>query len=302
MSHGIQPLKVEKFLKAALEYMEPLKGTYIYNPVVRDFYEKTDQLNAGYGSWLERLLMFTTQRYNIKGKHILDLGCGTGELTVRMNLLGYQAYGLDIHEKHLELAKILAEKNGLSRDILILNRANKLPFSNGDFDIITMFSVLEHIDDNTLSWLLPELQRVCRGLVYILVPNRLKPTDDHTGLRFVPWMPRWLALLYMKMRGKKHRYYISRDGSWDVHYRSLSRIISIFSRQGFILNFPPDEVIFPPLEKTPPITNIGKHLRLGTMKFFVGIKLPAKTMIKLGYPKQAFYPYLNLIFVPRKRG
>jgi len=298
MSHGIQPLKVEKFLKAALEYMEPLKGTYIYNPVVRDFYEKTDQLNAGYGSWLERLLMFTTQRYNIKGKHILDLGCGTGELTVRMNLLGYQAYGLDIHEKHLELAKILAEKNGLSRDILILNRANKLPFSNGDFDIITMFSVLEHIDDNTLSWLLPELKRVCR-VVYVLVPSRLKPTDDYTGLRFVPWMPRWLALRYVKMRGKKHAYLISQDGSSDVYYRGFFRIVSLFRQHGFTLDFPPDNVVYPPLDTAPPITRIGKHFVLGTKKVFIGIPLPYKTMMKLGYPKQAFYPYLNLIFIPQ---
>jgi len=299
MSDGIQPLKAEKFLKAALEYVEPLKGTYIYNAIVRDFYEKTDQLNAGYGSWLERMLMFITQRYNIKGKRILDFGCGCGELTVRMNCLGYQAYGVDIHEKHLELAKILAEENGVPKDIFILNKANKLPFRDHEFDIVTMFSVLEHIDDNTLSWLLPELKRVCRGVLYVLAPNQLKPTDDHTGLRFVPWMPRWLALRYVKMRGKKHAYLISRDGSWDVYYRGFFRIVSLFRQHGFTLDFPPDNVVYPPLDTAPPITRIGKHCVLGTKKVFIGIPLPYKTMMKLGYPKQAFYPYLNLIFIPQ---
>ncbi|MEW6675151.1 MAG: methyltransferase domain-containing protein [Nitrospirota bacterium] len=300
MSQSIQPLKAERFLKAALEYMEPLKGTYIYNAIVRDYMEKTDHADGGYGHWLEYVLSFITQRYNLKGKRILDFGCGTGELTVRMRCLGYQSYGLDVHEKHLELAKILAKENGIPDDIFILNHANKLSFSDDYFDIVTMFSVLEHIDDFTLAWLLPELKRICRGVIYVLVPNRLKPTDDHTGLRFVPWMPRRLAVRYVKMRGRKHGYFISRDSSWDVYYRSFPKIISIFHQYGFTLDFSPDAVVYPPLDRAPPITRIGRHLKLGARKVFIGIPLPLRIMMKLGYPKQAFYPYLNLIFVPQR--
>ncbi|MFZ6017742.1 MAG: methyltransferase domain-containing protein [Nitrospirota bacterium] len=251
------------------------------------------------GHWLEYVLSFITQRYNLKGKRILDFGCGTGELTVRMHCLGYQAYGLDVHEKHLELAKILAKENGIPDDIFILNHANKLSFPDDYFDIVTMFSVLEHIDDSTLAWLLPELKRICRGVIYVLVPNRLKPTDDHTGLRFAPWMPRRLAVRYVKMRGRKHRYFISRDSSWDVYYRSFHKIISIFRQYGFALDFSPDTVVYPPLDKAPPITRIGRYLKSGARKVFVGIPLPLRILMKLGYPKQAFYPYLNLIFVPQ---
>ncbi|MFZ6017741.1 MAG: hypothetical protein ACOYU0_09150 [Nitrospirota bacterium] len=50
MSQSIQPLKAERFLKAALEYMEPLKETYIYNAIVRDYMEKTDHADGGYGA------------------------------------------------------------------------------------------------------------------------------------------------------------------------------------------------------------------------------------------------------------
>lgn len=299
MSQTIQPLKAEKFLEAALKCMEPFKGTYVYNAVTRDYREKTDHVDAGYGRWLKNMLEFLTQYYNLKNKRILDFGCGTGELTVRMNCLGYQAYGIDVHEKHLELAKLLAKENDLPDNIFILNQINKLPFDDKSFDIITMFSVLEHIDDATLAWLLSEFHRVCRGIVYILVPNRLKPTDDHTGLHFVPWMPRWLALRYVKMRGRKHGYFISQDGSWDVYYRSFSRIVSLFRQQGFTPDFPPDTVIYPPLDKAPPITRIGKHLTLRTRRVFMGVPLPVRIMMKLGYPKQAFYPYLNLILIPQ---
>lgn len=298
----IQPLKAERFLKSALEYMEPLKGTHIYDSIVRDYYEKTDIVDAGYGRWLERMLSYLVQRYNLKGKQILDFGCGTGELTVRMNLLGYQCFGIDIHKKHLELAKILAKENGLPEDIFIFNSAPRLPFSDKSFDIVTMFSVLEHLDDATLEWLLPELYRVCRGVVYVLVPNRLKPTDDHTGLKFVPWMPRWIAAFYVKIRGKKHGYFISKDGSWDVYYRYFRKIVSLFSKHGFVLDFPPDDIIYPPLEKASPITRIGRNLNIKGKKVFIGFPLPWKMIVKLGYPIQAFYPYLNLIFIPKVEG
>ena len=301
MNHGIQPLKAERFLKATLEYREPFKGTYLYNAIVRDHVEKTDQINAGYGQWLKQMLEFVTQNYNLKDGRILDFGCGTGELTIRMRCLGYEAYGLDIHDKHLELAIILAEENGLSKEIFILDNSNKLPFMDASFDIITMFSVLEHLDDFTLGWLLPELKRVCRGIIYVLVPNRLKLTDDHTGLRLVPWMPRLLAVNYIKLRGRKYSYFISQNGSWDVYYRSFFRIVFLFRQHGFVLDFPPDEVIYPSLDKAPPITRIGKCLTIGSRSIFIGIPLPWRIMMKLGYPKQAFYPYLNLIFVAQGR-
>ncbi|MBT9142995.1 MAG: Ubiquinone biosynthesis O-methyltransferase [Dehalococcoidia bacterium] len=304
MTCDIQPLKAKQFFKAALEYMEPLKGTYIYDAITRDYRQKTEQEDAGYGQWLKKLLEFVTKNYNLKGIRILDFGCGTGELTVRMRCLGYEAYGLDVHEKHLRLAKILAVENDLSKEMFILNKlnSNKLPFEDNEFDIISMFSVFEHIDDSTLSWLLPELKRICRGVVYILVPNRLKPVDDHTGLKFVPWMPRWLAVGYLKIRSKKHGHFISQSGDWDVYYRSFFSIVSLFRRYGFVLDFPPDGVIYPPLDKAPPITRIGKHFTLGSRKIFVGIPFPYRTMMSLGYPKQAFYPYLNLIFIPKKGG
>jgi len=42
---------------------------------------------------------------NLHGHHILDLACGTGDLTVILNDLGYKLTGLDISEQMLEVAK-----------------------------------------------------------------------------------------------------------------------------------------------------------------------------------------------------
>ena len=64
------------------------------------------------------------------------------------------------------------------------------------------------------------------------------------------------------------------------------------SEAGFSVNFPPDEYVFPSLEQVPPLRGIGKHVG-GRL---IGIPYPVGLMQRLGKPRQAFYPYLNLVF------
>jgi len=300
MSEDIKPLEAGRFRKALLDYLFPAKQMKLYDFWVKDHLEKLDLVDAGYGRWLQRLLPFLVNRYGLQGKRVLDLGCGTGELTVRMNLLGFETVGIDVNEKALELAKILAVENGLPESIFVKSNTKRLPFAENSFDIVIMFSVLEHVDDRILiNQLMPELRRVCRGVVYVLAPNKLKVSDDHTGLRFVPWMPKRVAEIYIKARGSKYRYFLSASGSWDVTYRTFSRISFIFQRD-FLLDFPSEEVIYPSLDKAPMITRFGKNAKIGDRKIFIGVSIPWKLMVRMGHPKETFYPYLNLIAIPRK--
>lgn len=300
MSQDIRPLEAKRFGKAILDYLFPDKRTRLYDVLVRDHLQKLEIIDAGYGRWLKRLLPYLVNRYGLQGRRVLDLGCGTGELTVRMNLLGFKTMGIDVHGRALDLAKILAVENGLPETTFVENNAKRLPFAENSFDIVTMFSVLEHLDDQILiNELLPELKRICRGVVYVLAPNKLKVSDDHTGLKFVCWMPKRLAEMYIRARGPKYRYFISASGSWDVSYRSLGRISSLLERD-FTLDFPSEEVIYPPLDRTPMITRIGKTLRIGNRKIFIGVPIPWRSMVRMGYPKETFYPYLNLVAIPKK--
>lgn len=300
MSEDIRPLEARRFRKAVLDYLSPGKRTRLYDVLVRDHMEKLELIDAGYGRWLKRLLPYLVNYYGLQGKRILDVGCGTGELTVRMNLLGFETMGIDVHGRALDLAKILAVENGLPETTFVENNAERLPFAENSFDIVTMFSVLEHVDDQMLiNSLLPELKRICRGLVYVIAPNKLKVSDDHTGLRFVSWMPKRLAEMYIKARGPKYRYFISASGLWDVSYRTLGRISSLFQCD-FLLDFPSEEVIYPPFDRAKMITRIGKNVRIGNLKIFIGVPIPWKLMVRMGYPEEGFYPYLNLVAIPRK--
>lgn len=296
-SYTPRPLRAEKFLAAAMEHIAPLQGTFIHGPITRDYRLKTEQEDGGYGRWLMALFAYLKQRYGLADPAVLDFGCGTGELSVLMRSLGLRVTGIDVHEKHLALARLLAEENGLDPAMFQLNDSPGLPYPDKSFDVVTLFVVLEHLDDALLARLLPEFRRVCRHAIYVLVPNKLRLEDEHTGLKLVPWMPRPLASLYVKLHGKKRRYSISAGSEWDVQYRGLSRIMDLFARYGFRGDFVPDDLVFPPLAVAPPIRRLGKTLRIGGREIFVGFPLPMEWLMRR-WPKQAFYPHLNLLFEP----
>lgn len=291
-----RPLRADRFLVEAGSLMEPYRGSFVYEAAMRAFREKVGAEEGGYGPWLEGLTRHIDETYGIAGGRILDFGCGTGELAVRLRTLGWETAGVDLHAEHLRLARLLAEENDLPSDMFVEGAPDHLPFEDDAFGLVTAFSVVEHLDDGVLDWLLPELRRVTRVL-FVLVPNRLKWFDDHTGLRWVPWLPRRLAVPYIRLRGHRRQYHISRNGEWDVHFRWFGRIRRQFREAGFLMRFPPDELVFPPLDVCPPIRKIGKTLTLRGQIRTIGTAWPIRRKLRNGHPPQAFYPYLNFIFV-----
>lgn len=258
--------------------------------------EKLEIIDAGYKSFLMDLLSYFSERLEINsGLRILDMGCGTGEFTVQMSLLGHVTKGIDLHMPHLNLAKTLASENDLPESMFIFNDTKRLPFADDEFDLITSFSVFEHLDDKTIEWIIPEMHRICKGFIYTLVPNPIKPIDDHTGLAFLGYMPRNIAIKYINFRGDKYKYLVSRTGEWDVYYRFLNQLKSILVDSIFEFGYLPDHLHYPPLKSIPPIHSIGKRFKMFGLSFFIGIPLFANVMIKAGRDKQYYYPYLNLV-------
>jgi SAM-dependent methyltransferase len=292
------PLRAERFLPEAEALLAPWTDTYIHGAALRGLREKVGLEEAGYGPWLDGLTRHIDAEYGIAGRRILDFGCGTGELAVRMRLLGWDVTGVDLHLEHLRLARLLAEENGLAGSMFVEGDPGRLPFDDNAFGLVTAFSVLEHLDDRVLGWLLPELRRVSR-VVFVLVPNRLKWFDDHTGLRLIPWLPRRLAAGWVRIRGRYRRYHISRDGSWDVHFRWFGRIRRLFVDAGFDMRFPPDDLVYPPLDVCPPVAAIGKTATWRGRRRILGTAWPIRRLLRRGHPPQAFHPYLNLVFVRR---
>lgn len=94
----------------------------------------------------------------LKGKKILDLGCGSGETSVYFGLLGAKVFSSDISGGFLNVAKTLAEKFGTELNP-VQTDAGKLPFRDNSFDFVFGNGVLHHVD---LEKTAPEIRRVLK--------------------------------------------------------------------------------------------------------------------------------------------
>lgn len=291
-------IKHKKFLELIKEDLEKYKYSNNYKPVLEAHEEKLGILNEGYENWIKKLINFIKinffSEFEVNEKiTILDFGSGTGELVVLMNSLGVNAKGVEIHKTHLKFSRILAEENNLDPNIFVIGENKKLNFKDGEFDCVTLFSVLEHIDDNNFDWIFKEIRRVTKRCIYILVPNPIKPRDDHTGLLLLNYLPRSIALFYLSFRSKKYHYFLSDSGKWDVYYRFLPKLKKKFENLNMRIKFPPDDIIFPSLNSCPEVKGFGKKIKFKNKNFFLGIPFLNNFLMKLGLEKQFFYPYLN---------
>ena len=100
------------------------------------------------------------------GERLLDIGCGSGDHLSLFRKKGCDVTGIDPSPFLLDLARQRLEH----RAELRLGRAEDLPFSDNEFDIVTLITSLEFTDDPGRA--VAEAIRVCRGRVFIGVMNR----------------------------------------------------------------------------------------------------------------------------------
>lgn len=100
------------------------------------------------------------------GERLLDVGCGSGE-----NLSLFRQKGCDV--TGIDPSPLLLDEAGQrlrSRAELRVGSAEDLPFSDNEFDIVTLIHALEFTNDPGLA--VAEAIRVCRGRVFIGLMNR----------------------------------------------------------------------------------------------------------------------------------
>ena len=95
---------------------------------------------------------------------MLDIGCGVGDFLHTAEQQGWKCMGVEPSED----AKAIAEKR-IKAEIISSENLEKI--ADETFDVITMWHVLEHVDD--LRWQVAQLQRLIKndGRIVIAVPN-----------------------------------------------------------------------------------------------------------------------------------
>ncbi|WP_421655723.1 class I SAM-dependent methyltransferase [Leptothermofonsia sp. ETS-13] len=95
----------------------------------------------------------------VRGKYLLDLGCGAGENSVYFALKGAQCVAADYSPGMVEVALKLAEKNGVKVAGHVVN-AMAIDFPDNTFDIVYASNLLHHIPDPRLA--IREMHRVLK--------------------------------------------------------------------------------------------------------------------------------------------
>lgn len=95
---------------------------------------------------------------------LLDIGCGVGDFLHNAEKMGWNCTGIEPSEEAKSIAKQRTKAN-------ILESSELDRLQDDSFDVITMWHVLEHIDD--LKWEMKQLQRLIKlnGRIVIAVPN-----------------------------------------------------------------------------------------------------------------------------------
>lgn len=195
-----------------------------------------------------------------KNSIILDAGSMWGGLTIPAAQFHREVYAVDKTIETLEFLKIRAEQMGFKNIHTFAVPIKSLPFSDNFFDLVILNGVLEWVgleDDVILEqhWkgkrsekqiysktpeemqldVLEEIRRVLKpgGSLYIAIENRygiqyfLAYPDDHNNVRFVAFLPRFLANKISKIIGK---------GEYRTYIYSPGQLANLLRKSGFKVN------------------------------------------------------------------
>ena len=174
-------------------------------------YESVKKVN------LKHKYNLATQGLNV-GK-MLDIGCGVGDFLHTAEAHGWKCTGVEPSEN----AKAIA-KTKTKADIINSEDMEKIP--DASFDLITMWHVLEHVDD--LKWQIEQLHRLIKtkGRIVIAVPNYKSYDGQYYKELWAAYdVPRHLSHfnknVLTKIFKSKHLELVRTDKLiWDAYYIS----------------------------------------------------------------------------------
>lgn len=243
----------------------------------------------------------------LRGRRVLDCGCGTGATTVNLAARGASVVAFDVDERGIEICRLRVAEHGLSERVEGFVRSGSIDDvaeEIGGFDLVLMNGVVEHVPAS-----IPGLRcRVLRsaldrvrpgGFLYISdTPNRLIPFDSHTtGLWGIPWTRPGSPRAYRRAIAKG-RYApapsvsegplgLEEEGAWGATYWEIRACLD--ASRADVVNLEPGH------DRRLTYTDRASSKRVLAERL-----IHATATRCLGIPVLAFFPYLDHLVLRRK--
>jgi len=172
------------------------------------------------------------------GDVICDIGCGSGEYSLKIMKKNATVYGVDINKKAVEITKIMTD----NKNNFFISDAEKLPFKSELFDKAILICTLEHLKDDEKA--LREINRILKkdGIFVLTVDSFTYPyiekhiLEKHKKKDFVN---NYYSMPQLKMKLENAGFNVLKS-----RYLLSSGISSFFFKLG-IINFWIIFVFFP---------------------------------------------------------
>ncbi len=126
---NVDQAELEKFSALASRWWDP-------NSEFRPLH----QINPLRLDWIDTLA-------SIKGKRVVDVGCGGGILAESMSRLGADVKGIDLAEKSLKVAQLHGLESGIKVDYEAISAESLADRESAQYDVVTCMEMLEHVPD-----------------------------------------------------------------------------------------------------------------------------------------------------------
>jgi ubiquinone/menaquinone biosynthesis C-methylase UbiE len=125
---------------------------------------------------LERAYQRLLERIG-SGQDVLDIGCGTGALTIGAARRGARVTGIDIDAAMLEIARDRVREGGLGGSVQLIEMgiAELDGQASSAYDVVTSGLCLSELSEDEVAFALGQIRRILRPGGLLLVADEIRP-------------------------------------------------------------------------------------------------------------------------------